>query len=80
MPLTTGPYVTEKVGDRCAWIANADISNFRSLYCGAPSAYVMSSSVNGSLFYACKEHMAAERLCSPKSIARIQTHRSNPVR
>ena len=76
MPLMTGPYATEQVGDHCAWVAAFEPSDFPFTYCGAPSVYVMISKVNGSSFYACEEHMAVERLCNPKSIAQIRTYRS----
>ena len=76
MTLVAGPDVAEKVGDRCGWVANSEPSNFPFTYCGLPSAYVVTSSVNDSSFYSCEEHMATERFCNPKSIAQIRTYRS----
>ena len=76
MPLMTGPSAAEKVGNRCAWVANNEPHDYPLTYCGASSAYVMVSSVNGHSFYACVEHMAAERIRTPESILRVQTYRA----
>ena len=76
MPLMTGSDVAEKVGDRCGWVADTEPSNFPFTYCGLPSAYVATSLVNGSLFYACVAHMASERTCKSNVIAQIQTYSS----
>ena len=76
MPLMTGADVAKKVGDRCGWIADPEPSHFPFTYCGLPSAYVATSLVNGSSFYACVEHMAFERTRESNVIAQIQTYRS----
>ena len=76
MPLTTGPYATKQVGDHCAWVEDFEPSDFPFTYCGAPSAHVITSLVNDLSFYACEEHMAAERSRGSKSIAQIRTYRS----
>ena len=76
MPLMTGSNVTKLVGERCAWVPDLEPKDFPFTYCGAPSAYVLTSKLNNLLFYACEKHMATERLRNPWSIKQIQTYSS----